>query len=185
MSSQKGFTLLELLIVIAIIGVLSAVAIMAMDDSKRKSRNSAVISQMYEYQKSLELYFTDAGTYPRTNLARTHKYCVGEGQTAGQRCMGNVTTGYSPAATAPIESAFLTRMTRLPRIKQSRGGYDYSSPAYSGCVGSGTANTTCGGGQYSIWFLMEGTNESCGRAIVADANLVGEFTLCRLMAEIQ
>ena len=180
---NRGFTLLELLVVIAIIGVLSAVVIASLNVSRTKARNEAVISQMFEYQKSLELEYTNTGIYPRTNSNRKHRYCIGEGLSTGERCMGNLTTAYNPAAAAPVEGVFLSHMSALPRFNQPRGSLMYSSPAYSGCTGIGIANTSCTTGDYSIWFLLEGTNESCGRALVANSNLSGEYTLCRLMSE--
>jgi len=183
MKSNRGFTLLELLVVIAIIGILSAIVMVSLDVSKKKARNEAVVSQMFEYQKSLELEYTNAGSYPRTNAARTHRYCIGDDLSAGERCMGSLTTAYSPAATAPVEAFFKTHMSSLPRFSQSRGSFNYSSPAYNGCTGTGVANSSCTGSDYSIWFLLEGTNESCGRALVANGNLSGEYTLCRLMSK--
>jgi prepilin-type N-terminal cleavage/methylation domain-containing protein len=183
MKNEKGFTLLELLVVIAIIGVLSAIVMVSLNESRKKSRNVAVLEQMFEYQKSLELDYTTTGVYPRTNVARTHRYCIGDGLTAGERCMGNFTTAYSPAAAAIAEGVFKSHMPSLPRFKQAIGGLDYSSPAYNGCTGVGIANTSCTDSDYSIWFLLEGTNQSCGRALVANANLSGEYTLCRLMSK--
>lgn len=180
---QRGFTLLELLIVIAIIGILSTVVLAALDDSRRNSRNEAVISQMNEYQKALELNYSDTGQYPRTNVAGTARYCIGDDLSPGEQCMGSVTNaaGYSAANSAAAENAFRAYMSTLQRFDQPRGAYTYSSPAYSGCAGVGMANTSCTTGDYSIWFLLEGTNEDCGgRSSVANATLVGEYTLCRL-----
>jgi len=84
---NKGFTLLELLVVIAIIGILVAVVVVALDDSRRTSRNTAVLSQMYEYRKALELHYTNTGSYPATNALRTHRYCFGDGLVNGIDCI--------------------------------------------------------------------------------------------------
>lgn len=181
---QRGFTLLELMIVISIIAVLIAIVMVALDDSRRKARNEAVITQVYEYQKSLELYYSSAGRYPATNVARTARYCIGDGLVAGAQCMGNMTSVYSPANSAPIENAIRMYMPNLARLAQPIGAYDYSSPAYSGCAGTGvgmTDRTPCSSKEYSLWFLLEGTNESCGgRAYAANTSLHGEYTVCRL-----
>ncbi len=181
---QRGFTLLELLIVIAIIGILSTVVIAALNDSRRNSRNEAVIGQVHEYQKAIELNFTDTGTYPGTNGNRRARYCIGEGLASGEQCMGSITNsaGYSAVNSAAAESAFLAYMSSLRRYAQTRGTYTYSSPAYSGCAGIGmNDDLPCTSADYSIWFLLEGTDEDCGgRSSVANPNLVGEYTLCRL-----
>lgn len=183
LKKNRGFTLLELLVVIAIIGVLSAVVIASLSDSRLKSRNVAVIEQMFEYQKSLELHYSNTGEYPRTNVSRRHRYCVGDGLSPLERCMGNITTAYNSSASSVPEAAFSSHMSSLPRFQQSRGSFNYSSPAYSGCIGTGFSNTRCTERDYSIWFLLEKPNQDCGRAHVANNNLSGEYTLCRLMSE--
>lgn len=60
-----GFTLLELLIVIAIIGLLASVITVAMNSTREKGKDAAIKAQMSEARKEAELYF-----------ARLTKYCV-------------------------------------------------------------------------------------------------------------
>jgi len=180
--NNKGFTLLELLVVIAIIGILSAVVLAAMADSRLKARNTAVVSEMFEYQKTLELQYSDTGTYPATNVSRRARFCFGDGLVNGDDCMGSMTSTYIAAnpAYTNINDAFLAYISSIPRFAQARGSFNYSSPAYSGCTGAGTANTSCTVSDYSIWFLLEKTNQNCGRATVANSSLSGEYTVCRL-----
>ena len=90
----KGFTLLELLVVIAIIGVLSAVVLASLNSSREKASNSAILSQMNEYQKALELYYSDTGVYPHnwSNALRARVLCLGDG-VGTTDCLGNVSYG--------------------------------------------------------------------------------------------
>lgn len=176
---HQGFTLLELLMSIAIIGILASIVLVAVTDARQKARNTAVISQMDEYQKSLELFYSQNGYYPGTNGSRTARFCMGDNPVGN--CMGTLTSGYDNNDSL-INEALRVHMATLPRFDQSVGSLNYSSPAYSGCTGAGTANTSCTVQDYSFWFLLEGVDQECGKAIVANGNLSGEYTVCRLQA---
>ena len=58
---QKGFTLIELMIVVAIIGILAAVAIPAYQDYTKKARFTEVISMTGAYKTAVELCIQDQG----------------------------------------------------------------------------------------------------------------------------
>lgn len=60
----RGFTIVELLIVIVVIGVLAAISIVAYTGIQNRAHDSAVQSDLAAAAKALELYKTDKGTYP-------------------------------------------------------------------------------------------------------------------------
>lgn len=190
MKSQKGFTLLELIIVITLIGLIASVIMVSLSESRKKSRNEAVVSQMYEYQKSIELNYSNTGVYPHPDVgaSRSNILCIGDGElVVGQPCM-SISTSYGNGSKV-VEDALKNFMPYLPRFKQPAGIYSYSSPAYSGCSSFGPTytnadNDRCAESNYSFWYVLEGTNEDCGgRAQVAEASYQGEYTLCRLQSE--
>ena len=67
--SENGFTMIELIIVIAIIGVLSAVLVPSFSNMARKSRLRADISSIKQLQTQIELYMAEhEGKFPGQNL---------------------------------------------------------------------------------------------------------------------
>jgi type IV pilus assembly protein PilA len=61
---QKGFTLIELMIVVAIIGVLAAVAIPAYSDYTAKAQASEAFSLAGSAKQAVTLYYMETGGYP-------------------------------------------------------------------------------------------------------------------------
>jgi len=67
---KKGFTIIELVVVITIIAVLSTIVISNVNDSRMKARNAARKAQLKEMQKALELYYAEKGNYPEALIWR-------------------------------------------------------------------------------------------------------------------
>lgn len=66
---QGGFTIVELLIVVAVIGILAALVITTYTGIQAKSRNSKRVTDLQNIQTNLESYFQTAGNYPsRANM---------------------------------------------------------------------------------------------------------------------
>jgi len=62
-SIQKGFTLIELMIVVAIIGILAAVAFPSYQDQVRKTRRAEVQANLMELASYMERTFTENNVY--------------------------------------------------------------------------------------------------------------------------
>lgn len=62
--TKSGFTIVEILIVIVVIGILASISIVAYNGVQSRSRDAKRLSDVQAIQKSLELYKTDRGTYP-------------------------------------------------------------------------------------------------------------------------
>ena len=65
--SNKGFTLIELMIVIAIIGILAAIAIPQFAQYRRKAFNAAAESDLRNFKTAMEATYADNQAYPTMN----------------------------------------------------------------------------------------------------------------------
>ena len=60
---NKGFTLIELIVAVAIVGILAAIAIPSYQDSVRKSRRSDAKGALMGLANAMERYFTATSSY--------------------------------------------------------------------------------------------------------------------------
>jgi prepilin-type N-terminal cleavage/methylation domain-containing protein len=64
-AKQKGFTIVELLIVIVVIGILASITIVAFNGVQQRARNAERSHELVLVQKAVEMYRLDNSGYPR------------------------------------------------------------------------------------------------------------------------
>ncbi len=99
MKTQKGFTLIELMIVVAIIGILAAVAIPAYSDYLKRSQVAEALGLLAGLKTPTEEWFGSRGTWP-TSIT---------GQLGG-KLSGKYTTGVDIDADAPSKMGYKASM---------------------------------------------------------------------------
>ena len=67
MNAQKGFTLIELMIVVAIIGILAAIALPAYQDYTKRSHVSEGLSLAGGAKTAVTEYYSSKGEWPTSN----------------------------------------------------------------------------------------------------------------------
>ena len=81
MKSQKGFTLIEILIVVAIIAIIGTMAAVAVNSARSKQRDATRLANISQMQSALEDYFNENNAYPVGELLplgdATQSACLG------------------------------------------------------------------------------------------------------------
>ena len=62
--NDSGFTLLELLVVMTIIGILAAIAVPALRDSPQRAREATLKEDLFTMRSVIDQYHGDKGSYP-------------------------------------------------------------------------------------------------------------------------
>ncbi len=112
MNSKKGFTLVEIMIVVVIIGLLAAMAIPAFNKVRETSQQKAVLNNLRQIASAASQYFVDAGVTEAAydDLVGTNKYVKTLNPVAGE--------SYKEDITWPIEAGFTEISISVPSLDE-------------------------------------------------------------------
>jgi prepilin-type N-terminal cleavage/methylation domain-containing protein len=168
---QKGFTIVELLIVIVVIGILAAITIVAYNGVQNRARIAALTTDLSGAAKQLAVYEVDAGNYPATLSA------VNNGQ--GIKASDGTTYQYTVSGSTYC----LTGTKGTASYKVSN---DATVPTAGGCAGHGVGgvaaitnyapNPTAAGASVAA-FGYAGTPVAATRSIASDQSHHGGTSL--------
>jgi prepilin-type N-terminal cleavage/methylation domain-containing protein len=139
MRRSRGFTLIELMIVVAIIGILAAIAIPKFADLIRKSQEGAGKGDLGAIRGSLAIYYGEMeGQYPSAlgSLTMGGKYI--------SKIPGSRTPNYHADSTAVNEGSGVVAPT-------DDGGWFYNMNASSPFVGDARVDCTHTDTKGTIW----------------------------------
>ncbi len=109
---QQGFTLIELMIVVAIIGILAAVAIPAYQDYTIRAKVTEGLSLASAAKTSISEFFASNGSFPTSNASAGLAAAASiKGNSVGSVSVGNsgvVTVTFSGDATIAGKTILLT-----------------------------------------------------------------------------
>jgi general secretion pathway protein G len=61
---QRGFSLIELIVVVTIIGILAAVAVINIQNAARKARETALKDNLFKMRQAIDNFYADKQRYP-------------------------------------------------------------------------------------------------------------------------
>lgn len=166
--TMRGFTIVELLIVIVVIAILAAITVVAYNGIQERSRNTQTIQAATEYAKALQAYKAINGAYP----APGGWTCIAGAST---KC-GNMTDTTSACFTvaqysgsSPLDTQIKTVIQNLPQPSTQQ------IPCATGHLYGGVMY----GWSWVLWYLS-GT-QSCtnlGGLVNITTNYSGNVTQC-------
>ena len=141
-NKQKGFSLIELLIVVAIILIIAAIAIPNLLRSKMAANEASAVASLSTYNTSIVTYQTTYATDPVTDLSQLGPL-TGGGTTPSSASadlvdslLGSVTpkkSGYA-FSYAPVAATPVTQYTILATPQSSSTGQRYFMTDQSGVI---------------------------------------------------
>ena len=99
--NKKGFTLVEIMIVVVIIGLLAAMAIPAFQKVRETSQTKAITNNLRQLASAADQYFIENGVTvaAQTELVCTDKYVKTLNPVAGETYPATITQGVAIEAT--------------------------------------------------------------------------------------
>lgn len=147
-NKEKGFTLLELIIVVSIIAILSVLGISSYNSIQQDARNTKRKSDLVELQKALEAHKSRHGRYPSTMVGANRRWFGNcESSWNGSVVCCNTTScpeGYIPG----LAPTFINSLLEDPRHGRSNG-----TSAYEACRTNGNTVTylySSNGSEYKL-----------------------------------
>lgn len=150
---QTGFTIVELLIVIVVIGILAAITIVAFNGIQNRANNTTIQSDLATMSKSLELHKIDTDSFPKSQTELSAM------KTDGKYLLKPTRTAYSTDNN--LLYCFTADGSNYALVSISKSGTAYTISntnkkptvftGYTGSAGTTCPNTATGSGTSGAW----------------------------------
>ena len=147
---SKGFTIVELLIVVVIIAILAAITLVTYNGIQQRANNAAIIDAASKSLRMIQAYISANTTLPYTSASASDWLCV----TVSSGCVWS-------SGSVPVRSAFNTNISTIGTVPSSVPvvGTDRYGIIYywnSSWTLSGVSRPAI------LIYWLQGTNQQCG-----------------------
>lgn len=156
---RSGFTIVELLVVIVVIGVLAAITIVAYNGIQERAQSASVISRAEAYIKGLKIWEAELGSYPDTFS------CIAPSS------YSTCTVAYW-GANIPVSSSFMNSLATYSGVSSPQLGkytVDVAAPVDSPAGTMGYTSNWYGIQKATVMYTV-GPNSDCILGPLLDAN---------------
>lgn len=179
----KGFTIVELLIVIVVIGILATITIVAYNGIQSKARNAQLLSAIDAYEKAIRMYMTFYdGRVPTGGGGSAAASCLGENYPSADGYAANVCFTLGPVTrSAAVNNELKEFLSQLPNA--SENVFKLNGSPYARGVIYGGNNNAPGGPEFTLTYIIDG-NQTCGRGVPYVDTIAGKsVTECTITSQ--
>lgn len=159
---DHGFTIVELLIVIVVIGILAAITIVAFNGVQQRANNTSRINGVSQTLKLVKAYQATYGDIPLAAGANT---CA---------TVDNVCSSYDQTPSTGNNSSLISELRKVgepvPAVPRQSGVNSY------GILYNVWTDVSRGNETLQLWYWLEGQNQDCG--VKATATNITNGTRC-------
>ncbi len=139
---SKGFTLIEMLIVIVVIAILALIVIPRLLGAGRKAKEATLRGDLHQLRNAVQQFEADCGDYP-ASLDDLQGTGPAAGSSGGTGIALDVTAWQGPYLRTPDGN--------LPKDPFTDSSTSWSYTASTGDIASGSTLTAINGEAYSTW----------------------------------
>lgn len=161
--NYKGFTIVELLIVIVVIGILAAITIVSYNGIQQRARNTQVIAGVQAYNKALRSYHAVNSAYP------TATGCLGANYPSDQCWQGD---SGNIGVNSTLDSNLASFIQAKPTLATSLFSIGITNNMRAGAMFNSTQNR--------IVYYLSGAGQPCGVSGASGVTEGGVVTQCAI-----
>lgn len=168
---KRGFTIVELLIVIVVIAILAAITIVAYNGIQQRANNSARIANAQQAIKEVTAYINAYGKYPFTGVS-----CIGNGFAAGNTKCWGIDSATPAGRSSVFNDTELVKIGSLPNNTTppvQAASWQALGPVYiysSSYTVDGAANPLV------VLYFLDGRDQECAGGRIVTSTATNTFT---------